>query len=321
MLGVRRSPEWWLSAIYPEGMMFLAIPTVGLALVSVAAFFGRWSWILDVLANFRPQYVVALLAAAALLVLGRWRKTATVALAAALINAVVVVPLFVGAGTTIPPERPLRVLSFNLKASNDRFGEVVSYIRSTDADVVFLHEASRPWEVAVESSDLGYEITLSRSQELIFGTLVLTRPGAEVTSFGFTTGGPRAVEVRFDSVAMLGIHPLAPTTEERSALRNAQLAFAGNWANSQAGNRIVVGDFNSTPWSYAFRRLQDETGLHNSQEGFGLEASFPAASFFAFRVPIDHLLHSDDLVVSDRRLGPAMGSDHFPLVVDLWAPG
>lgn len=302
-------------------MILLAIPAVALAAVSVAAFFGRWSWFLDVLANFRPQYVVALLVTAALLFLGHWKKTAAVAVAAALVNAAVVVPLFVGGGTTIPPEEPLRILSFNLRASNDRFGEVVSYLRQVDADVVFLHEVSRPWEVAVESAELGYDITRSRSEDLIFGTLVLTRPGAEVTSFGFTIDGARSVEVLYQGIAMLGVHPLAPTTADRSALRNGQLAFAGNWANSQTGTTIVVGDFNSTPWSYAFRRLQSETGLHNSQRGFGLEASFPAMSFFALRVPIDHLLHSDDLVVSDRRLGPAMGSDHFPLVVDLWAPG
>ncbi|MGH8911497.1 MAG: endonuclease/exonuclease/phosphatase family protein, partial [Acidimicrobiia bacterium] len=273
-------------------MILVAIPAVTLVVVSVAAFFGRWSWVLDVLANFRPQYVVVLLAFAALLFLGRWRKTAAVVLGGAILNAAVVAPLFLGGGTTIPPEEPLRVLSFNLKASNDRFGEVVSYVRQVDADIVFLHEVSRPWEVAVESGDLGYEITQSRSAELIFGTLVLTRPGAQVTSFGFTTGGARAVEVRLDDVAMLGVHPLAPTTEERSALRNAQLAFAGQWANSQTGSHIIVGDFNSTPWSYAFRRLQAATDLRNSQRGFGLEASFPALSFFAFRVPIDHLLHS-----------------------------
>jgi endonuclease/exonuclease/phosphatase (EEP) superfamily protein YafD len=34
-------------------------------------------------------------------------------------------------------------------------------------------------------------------------------------------------------------------------------------------------------------------------------------------VPIDHLLHGQALEVVDRRLGPALGSDHFLLVVDL----
>ena len=68
--------------------------------------------------------------------------------------------------------------------------------------------------------------------------------------------------------------------------------------------------------------LVSEGGLRNSQIGFGLQPSFSAKSIFPLRVPIDHLLHSEDIRVRDRRLGPAMGSDHFPLVVDLqYAPG
>jgi endonuclease/exonuclease/phosphatase (EEP) superfamily protein YafD len=302
-------------------MPLLAIPALGLVVVTVAAFFGKWSWVLDVLANFRPQYVLALFVLAALLFLGRWRRTAAVALAGALVNASVVVPLFLGGGRIIPPEEPLTILTFNLQASNERFGDVVSYVRAVDADVVFLHEVSRPWEVAIEGAGLGYELTQSRSAELIFGTLVLTRPGDTVTSFGFTTGGARAVEVHHENVAILGIHPLAPTTEERSALRNAQLGFAQEWSAEQEGPHVVVGDFNSTPWSFAFRPLQANNVRRHSQKGFGLDASFPTMSFFAFRVPIDHLLHSEELVVADRRLGPALGSDHFPLVVDLWLPG
>ncbi len=78
-----------------------------------------------------------------------------------------------------------------------------------------------------------------------------------------------------------------------------------------------MGDFNATPWSYPFRRLVGETDLTNSQRGFGLDASFPADNSVLIRVPIDHLLHNDGLVVIDRRLGPPLGSDHFPLVVDL----
>lgn len=79
----------------------------------------------------------------------------------------------------------------------------------------------------------------------------------------------------------------------------------------------MVGDFNATPWSYPFRRLMASTDLSNSALGFGLDLSYPADGNPLVRVPIDHLLFSDGLAVVDRRLGPAMGSDHFPLTVDL----
>lgn len=289
--------------------------------VSIAAFFGRWSWFLDVLATLRPQYAVCLVVATLLLLAARWKRTAAVTALGAAINLAVIVPLFFGPSPTIPPEAPLRILSFNLLASNQQFGEVLSYIRDVDADVVFLHEASRPWEVAIESADLAYEVTKSRSEELIFGTLVLSQPGDDVTSFGYTIGGARSVEVIHGGTAILGIHPLAPTTEERASLRNGQLGFAQDWANEQSGPHIVTGDFNSTPWSYPFRRLLAQTDLVNSQKGYGIDATFPASGFFAFRIPIDHLVHSPDLVVTDRVLGPPLGSDHFPLVVELWNPG
>lgn len=301
-------------------MILLAIPAVVLTLVSVAAFFGRWSWVLDFLANFRVQYAVTLVLMAAILFLARWPKSGAVALLGAAVNGVVILPLFLGEGRTIPPEEPLRVMSFNLLSTNQQFGEVVGYIREVDPDIIFLHEASRPWEVALEGAGLGYEITRSRSQDLIFGTLVLSRPGDDVLSFGFTIGGARAVEVVHDGVAVLGVHPVAPTTAEGSALRNAQLDFAADWSSQQNGPHLVTGDFNSTPWSYPFRRLLADTDLINSQRGFGIQPTFPADNSFVIRVPIDHLVHSPELVVADRRRGPRLGSDHFPLVVELWQP-
>src|SRR5690606_21666962 len=132
-------------------------------------------------------------------------------------------------------EPDLRVMSFNLRSDNEQFGEVIGFIRQMDPDVVFLHEASRPWELAIEAAALNYEVTRSRSSELLFGTLVLSRPGDAVTSYGFTLQGARAVEVIHDGMAVLGTHPLAPTTSERSALRNAQLEFAADWSIEQNG--------------------------------------------------------------------------------------
>jgi endonuclease/exonuclease/phosphatase (EEP) superfamily protein YafD len=215
-------------------------------------------------------------------------------------------------------------MSFNLLSTNESYSAVIEYIDTVDPDLVLLHEASRPWEVAMESAGLGYEIVRPRSDDLIFGTLALVR-GGDVTavSFGFAAASARAVELTFtptdwsQPLTVLATHPLAPTDRERARLRDAQLDFAGEWAAGRTGPVVVVGDFNATPWSSPFRSLLATGDLTNSQRGFGLQPSFSSRSHLLMRVPIDHLVHSPALEVTDRRLGPDLGSDHFPLLVDL----
>jgi endonuclease/exonuclease/phosphatase (EEP) superfamily protein YafD len=302
-------------------LILIAVPAVAAALVSVAAFFGQYSWRLDLIANFRPQLGVLLLVLGLLLMAGRWWKTGWAVLIIAVGNMLTVLPLFLEPTTPTPTEAEFRVLSFNLRASNEQFAAVIDYIDEVDADVVFLHEVSRPWELAIASADLDYQIYNSREGDLIFATLVMTKDEADVHSYGFELRGPRAVQVEVDGLTLLGIHPLSPTDEERAHLRNQQLGFVREWFETTPGPRVVAGDFNATPWSYPFRQLVNESGAQNSQRGFGLQASYPVRASALLRVPIDHLLLSEDLGVVDRQLGPALGSDHFPLVVDLALAG
>ncbi|MBW3666997.1 MAG: endonuclease/exonuclease/phosphatase family protein [Actinobacteria bacterium] len=305
-------------------MLLVAVPAVFLALVALATLLGRWVWWLDVLANFRVHYFAILTVAGLVIVVSRWRNLGYAILGVALVNLVFVLPLYVGSPGEGDPGAPaMRVMSFNLLSSNENFSGVIEYIDTVDPDLVLLHEASRPWEAAIDSSELRYEMIRPRSDDLVFGTLVLVRQErVEAISHGFAADQPRAVELHYrpsgwpEPIQVLSTHPLAPTEARRAALRNAQIRFAAEWAESREGAVMVVGDLNATPWSWPFRLLT-EAGLRNSQIGFGVQASFPATSIFLVRVPIDHLLHSEALVVRDRYLGPALGSDHFPLVVDI----
>lgn len=305
-------------------VILVVIPAAVIAAISLASFAGAWVWWLDVMANFRVQYVVVLAVLGLIIAASRWRRTGLAILGVALVNLFFVAPLFVGSpGDPVPGAPGIRVMSFNLLSTNQSYSEVIEYIEATDPDLILLHEASRPWEVAMESSGLEYEIVRGRSENLIFGTLVLARGQVEAVSYGFAEGDGRAMSLEYQPedwpvpVNILSSHPLAPTSGERAALRDAQLAFAAGWAAEQEGAYAVVGDLNASPWSSPFRGLLAEGGLRNSQIGFGVQPSFSAMTILPFRVPIDHLLHSDDLRVRDRRLGPALGSDHFPLVVDL----
>ncbi|HEX6287524.1 MAG TPA: endonuclease/exonuclease/phosphatase family protein [Acidimicrobiia bacterium] len=310
-------------------MIVVAVPAVAMAIVSLAAFLGKWVWWLDVLANFRAQFVVALAIFGLVIMMSKWRKTGYFVLAVGVVNLVVVLPLYIGSPAEASVDTSsIRVMSFNLLSTNEEYSSVIEYIETVDPDLVLLHEASRPWEVALESAGLDYQIVRPRSDDLIFGTLVLIRgDSVEAVSYGYASSSPRAVELTYvpegwtTPLSVLGTHPLAPTDEERADLRDAQLGFAGQWASGQSGAFMVVGDFNSTPWSWPFRRLMGAADLHNSQTGFGLQPTFSTESNLLLRIPIDHLLHSDALEVTDRQLGPALGSDHFPLLVDLQLAG
>lgn len=306
-------------------MILIAIPSLLVAAISLSGFLGKWIWPLDLATSFRPLYAVGLVLAGIALLLGKWRRLGWAILVFGLVNAAYVAPLFWGREDT-PPQSPLlRVVSFNVQGQNEQYGEVMEFLREVDADVVFLHEASRLWEEnlyeAISEGRFGYRQYGSRPDHLIFSTLTLAnkRP-LEVTSHGWSETEARAVEVVADvgneQVTLLGIHPLAPTNPRRTALRDAQFAFAANWARNSEGPTVVTGDFNATPWSHVFGPLSD-AGLRNSQRGFGLDPSFPVDGNFLTQIPIDHLLHSSHLVVVDRWLGPDLGSDHFPLVVDL----
>lgn len=306
-------------------LIVVVIPALLIGLVSLAGFFGRWFWVFDLAASFRPQFAGVLLAGGIALLLRSWPRLGWVILTLGIINLAYVAPLFWGR-QNIPASSPtIRVVSFNIQGQNEHYEQVIDFLAEVDADVVFLHEANRLWErafsEALASGRLLHLQHRSRPDHLIFSTLTLTRDSpAEVISHGWAEREARAMEVVVGlggtEVTMLGIHPLAPTNARRAALRDAQFEFVTDWVGRAKGPTVVVGDFNATPWSHVFGPLS-ESGLRNSQRGFGLAPSFPVDGSFLTRVPIDHLLHSSHLAVSDRWLGPDLGSDHFPLVVDL----
>lgn len=304
-------------------MILVALLAALVLAASLAGHFGSAWWPLDILSSFRPQYAATLLAAGTLLLARRRRRLGLASLAVGLVDALLVATLFVG-GEAPGEGETVRVLTFNVHSSNDAYPAVVDYIRRTDPDVVFLHEATRLWEEALADAGLGYELVPGRGG-LIFGTLALVPPGARSRSLGFGVEGRRAVEVVVPGpgggeLSLLGIHPVSPVSEHRSRLRDEQLGFAAEWAAGRPGPVVVAGDLNATPWSAAFRRFEARSGLVSSQRGFGIQATFPADANPVVRIPIDHVFVSPDLRVADRRLGPALGSDHFPVVVDIVVP-
>jgi len=66
----------------------------------------------------------------------------------------------------------------------------------------------------------------------------------------------------------------------------------------------------------AFCRFAGESGLRDSRQGFGIQATWPSY-MPPLRIAIDHCLVSGNVIVNGRRVGAHVGSDHFPVIVDV----
>jgi endonuclease/exonuclease/phosphatase (EEP) superfamily protein YafD len=290
-------------------------------LATLLGFLGSWYWRFDILASFRAQLLVILVLCGVTYLWLVGRILGTVFLAAAAINLLLVAPLFFGAaGDPVPGGAGLKIVAFNQQVSNPGVEEIAAYLAQSDADVIFLMESSFEWEDDLLALDLPYELVAEVPADRRFGISMFSRLPAEtaVIRLGPTKDPAVSATVEIDGepVDLLAIHPVSPTTGQRSSHRDETLSEAGLWAAGRPGSAVVVGDFNASTWSHALRSMQERADLRNSLVGKGLQPSW-RTGWGPFMVTIDHAVHTKDLVTIARATGPSLGSDHRPIEVTL----
>lgn len=119
------------------------------------------------------------------------------------------------------------------------------------------------------------------------------------------------------SYNLAAAHTSPPTGAANSEARNRQLQGI---ADELAGRprTILCGDLNITPFSPWFASLLTRSGLTDPSRGSGFSPTWMRV-LPPIAVPIDHILLSPDLTLVSRTVGPSLGSDHSPVIVELAA--
>lgn len=290
------------------GVVALALGFVG----------GLW-WVFDLAANYRP-HVGGVLLIFGLLALRRDRDAGIAGLLGGLIGLASVVPFFFGSHLAPDPDsETIEILSFNVGVSNPNRSEVAAYLAEEDPDVVFLFESSFEWEQELRRWELPLVMVTVVPRGRVAGITVLARSGLMPSAFDpgiarEATGV--AVTIDGTRVELLGVHPPSPTTAWRADRRDRILGASAEWVADRTDPVVLVGDLNATPWSAAYRSLRWTSGLVDSLAGAGYQPSWPSG-WGLLSIPIDHVLHTSDLGTTDRRTGPAVGSAHRPVIVDV----
>ena len=167
---------------------------------------------------------------------------------------------------------------------------------------------------------LDYPYRVSDVRNGCFGIMLLSKHPLSRTNVVFigSAGVPTIVadvHLPQGEISLIGTHPVPPISVEFSNHRNHQLTALPDLISTQKYPVLLIGDLNASPWSAHFGQLLKDSGLKNSMKHFGFQPSWPSDNRF-FRIPIDHILHSPDILIHRRAVGGDVGSDHLPVIVD-----
>lgn len=284
----------------------------GLSLIPFA--FGWLGWMLELGRTFTLHFLMGSLACAAVSAALRRPRVTLFCGVATIVHAGVIISGLRPAAEA-PGPGALRLLVANVRTGNRDIRAVGRLIQRFNPDVVGLLEVNERWVEGIQHYVRGYATRLELPERHNFGIAAYARSGVA------TLSAPKLGEVHTIRAELSGLggaavyltHVLPPISTESVRTRNTHLAAIAQDITKRKRPSAVVGDLNATPYESVFRSLRDQARLARAG---GLAGSWPAGLPAPLRVPIDHVLVTEGLG-AEVEYGPAVGSDHLPLLVRL----
>jgi len=289
---------------------------------SIATLANSLHRFLELFSHFRLQYLVVAFVIAAIFAALRHRRWAMLMLAVTVVNTIPVAPWYLdGADRPVEFDEKIHILFANVKSGNAKTQTMLRLIESENPDLIVLQEITETWATAMTTVKYGYPYHHIIPRHDNFGIAVYSRQpllSVDVLSSPPLDLPSLLVQQRVGdtTVSYVTTHPIPPLGKSGFDARNEQLADIGVRVAALDGPAVLIGDLNTAVWGHHYKKLIADTGLTNASVGFGIIPTWPRQLPFAM-IPIDQCLVTDDFAVLDIRSGPAIGSDHLPLIVTL----
>jgi len=307
VLPLARSSEWWVRMFDFPRMQIAVAAVVVLALYATFdVWMGeptKWEWALLVALAAATAYQVVRMAPYTPL-----HSVQTLDAEAALADS----------------SRRFRFVVSNVLMENRDGDRWLRVMREADPDVIAAVETDGWWAETARALADDYPHHVEVPQDDTYGMLVYSKlpltstevrhlVEQEVPSLFLT------VELRSgEPVSLVVLHPRPPRPDiqQDSDLRDAELVLAGRDVAQHEGPVVVAGDLNDVAWSHTTRLFQELSGLLDPRVGRGTFSTFHADHWW-LRYPLDHVFHSDHFALRELRRLDHVGSDHFPMLIEL----
>ncbi len=295
--------------------------------------FVEGNWLCDLCAETRLLLLAPLGFA---LVFALFRNNAAMAFCSTVLVSVICIQTIFGSGHSLDKiakpdikentEKQISVLNYNSEFQhNNKIESLIAYCKKNKPDIVVLSESNEDWLEALQVLEYPSTMSVLKSPGI---TVLSSYPviGSQVFYPGSSKHPQIHVQVNKDhqTINIVALHLPAMQTLAGYEERKKELLALKNQLKNMPYPTIVLGDTNSSNWSSSIKTFLQDTNLKDTQVGFMTIATWPARTGKLIEnlwippfVAIDNVFISKDFEVLERRVGPALGSDHLPVLVKL----
>lgn len=307
----------------------VALPTLGLLLITGLSFFGQQNNLFELMSHFRAQYIVLFLISAISFAFLN-RKWLVVALTGLLTNVFSLAPIYIPRAEanieieTRSPTNRLSLVFANVLVTNRDHERLISSVTSRDADLIVLQEVNERWLRSLRSIDADYPYQKLIPRQDNFGIAIYSKfPLQDISVEDFVDNNLPSISVSIaiknKKVRIIAVHPRPPISNAAASEQSLFFEMLAKAVLSQSGPVIVVGDLNSSLTSPRYKKLIQQTGLVNARQGKGIYPTWwpyvPMGRILG--IPIDHVLISSDLDAVNFATLAQTGADHLPIFAEI----
>lgn len=211
----------------------------------------------------------------------------------------------------------LKIVTYNWLGELDDRSEMYDWIAKEAPDILAIQEITGNEAGIAEALFKQFRFHTSPAPDLmIFSKFPILNE--QITRIEEHSIVVASLDVEGRQVNVWGIHPSTLRSKSELAARNYYLTTLADLVPKDGEPIVMLGDFNATRWDPYFANLARRADLH--EEPFlvppptrmGIRSGLPQVGS-----PIDHILTNRGNVLADCHTGPAMESDHRPLICSL----
>ncbi|MDY7394981.1 endonuclease/exonuclease/phosphatase family protein [Aureibaculum sp. 2210JD6-5] len=244
-----------------------------------------------------------------------------------LINYTVLVPVAVPTVENLDSsDSQFSLLMANVKMSNKKAQPLIKLISLQKPDLILAMEVDEWWYKNLNILKNDYPYSQHSINEVTYGMVLYSKFPFKETEINYFNNNQvpsfkSTITLENDkSFSLYCIHPVPPThfknLPDNAGQEETSLIKLGREVEEQRLPTVVAGDFNDVVWSYADELTDTKNVFYDVRVGRGFYNSYNAHNFL-MKWPLDHVLVTKEFELKKLERLSKIGSDHFPIYVEL----